>query len=75
MSIKIEWFGIMGWGVESSKGKAFLVFGNSERYAVFSVFPKKRRAKKEITHYINKGLHHGAFHGAYRYLNQVGKRG
>lgn len=67
--MSVNWFGSLGWGVELSKGKAFVVFGNSERHAVSGVFAKKRRAKKEVTHYINKGLHHGAFHGAYRYLN------
>jgi hypothetical protein len=50
-----------------------VLFGDEEQVAVSGVYPNRRRAKKEITHYINRGLDR-PFHGASKYLKSITKK-
>lgn len=60
------------WGISPhKKGKFYVVYGDGEMVACTGVFRNKRRAKKEITHYINKGLFKGPFHGAHKQLRLI----
>jgi hypothetical protein len=72
----IEWIND-SWGVtlnhnryisNRSKYRYSVVFGDDEMAANSGLYPTKRRAKKEIAHYINRGLSRGPFHGANQYL-------
>lgn len=57
------------WVLEKRAGQSkcrrvsLLMFGDDDCAAVSGVFRTGRRAKKEITHYLNQGIkaaHHGA---------------
>jgi len=45
-----------GWGICLGKGgKWFVVFGDENTFVANGSYRKRRRAKKEITHYIKHG--------------------
>ena len=47
---------IYGWGICLGRhGKWHVLFGDAEKSAVKGTYRKRRRAKKEITHYIKYG--------------------
>lgn len=56
------------WGVEKFNGYWWVCFGDAEMYSYSGHYPTKRRAKKEITHYIMRGLSLGPFIGAYKHM-------
>lgn len=55
-------------GLRVKRRRFAVVFGDDEKYSFSGHFKTRRRAKKEITHYISRGLHRGPFRGAYRHL-------
>lgn len=59
------------WGVTPNNNGFSVVYGDDEMVAFVSQFSKKRRAKKEITHYIERGLFKGPFHGAHKQLRLI----
>lgn len=66
----IEWIAD-GWGITRDRGYWWVVFGDLTECVYSGHYPTRRRAKKEITHYIDKGLARGPFHGAYAHLNKL----
>lgn len=63
-----------GWGVVPDKGDALLCHGDGPEdhwMSAMTRYKKQRRAKKEITHYIQRGAARGPFHGIYRHFNKV----
>ncbi len=46
-------------------------YGDTDIYARTSVHRGRRRAKKEITHYIVRGAARGPAHGIYRYFDKA----
>jgi hypothetical protein len=55
------------WGIYKDRGY-WKVFFDEEMMAVCGSYETRRRAKKEITHYIERGLAKGTFAGAYKYM-------
>lgn len=49
-----------GWCIAphnaNNKRRWCVGFGDAEQYVISGIYKKRRRAKKEITHYINKGF-------------------
>lgn len=77
----VDWI-IDGWGISKSARRTgfgrrvfAVLFGDDEQYIFSGCYRSKRRAKKEITHYIRVGLSRGPFHGANRYLKQLAADG
>jgi len=62
------------WGVSPTlvnNGKYIVCFGSPEEYATSGVYCNRRRAKKEITHYIERGAARGPYHGIYRHFDKA----
>lgn len=70
----VNWI-VEAWGITPSKsdlkGSHLIVFGDDETNALCGYARNKRTAKKQITHYINRGLSTGSFHGAYKQLRLI----
>ncbi len=66
---RVDWI-TDSWGV--AKGRThhlwWVEFGDGEQSVSSGFYPTRRRAKKEITHYIERGLCRGPFPGAYKHL-------
>ncbi|MBW0298841.1 hypothetical protein B4P00_21990 [Shewanella xiamenensis] len=46
-----------GFGIiPHNRGRWIVVFGDQDLWVNNGIYRNRRRAKKEITHYINKGL-------------------
>lgn len=70
------WWGD-GWGVIPDRGDFLLCYGSGpddEWMSAMTRYKKRRRAKKEITHYIQRGAARGPFHGVHRYFNKASGR-
>lgn len=62
--MKVKWIN-KPWGISPLvNGRWAIVFGDSNQVAISGSYRNRRAAKKEITHYIIKGLAIGSFHGA-----------
>ncbi len=56
-----------GWGIARHDLKRWcVVFGDNEMWAQSGIYRNKRRAKKEVTHYLEKGMHRGIWHGIHK---------
>lgn len=58
------------WGVgrlHAKSKKWAVLFGDADMHAFSGIYANRRRAKKEITHYLKKGLRM-CFHGANAFI-------
>lgn len=68
-----EWW-TEGWGIlpaPAGKGRWLVCFGDQDMAVTSGWYRNRRRAKKEITHYIERGASRGPFHGVYRHFNKA----
>lgn len=61
----VEWIS-PSWGITGNMKGWSVVFGDDSMWVDSGRYPNRRRAKKEITHYINKGFNRGPYHGIHR---------
>lgn len=61
----VEWIR-PSWGIKQYRKKWFVVFGDNDHWLDSGKYPCRRRAKKEITHYIAKGFNRGPYHGIHK---------
>lgn len=65
------------WGVgrmHSKSKKWCVLFGDADMHAFTGIYAKRRRAKKEITHYLKHGLR-TCFHGAHSTIKSAKRQG
>lgn len=66
---------IDGWGICLGQGgKWHVLFGDAEQYIFSGVYRNRRRAKKEITHYIQYGAS-WCQHGMRKLIAEIRKGG
>jgi len=68
-----EWW-TDGWGITpapAGKGRWLVCFGDQDMAVTSGWYRNRRRAKKEITHYIERGAARGPFHGVYGYFDKA----
>lgn len=73
MAVAKEWW-TEGWGILPApvgNGKWLVVYGDSDMAATSGIYRNRRRAKKEITHYIERGAARGPHHGIYRRFDKA----